>query len=706
MQKFAMVSAVFALAVMMSGVAGAASELEERLSKGELTEGMNLPKFTDGKPFPTPQQAEYADGFAAVKSVKIALSGLKADDARVKLLISKLARVGIKAEVGDAAGAYAVQLALDAAVPVDKPEGYSLVTTKDGAEIRARDAQGVLWGVVSFLQMIDPEKKSILLAKISDWPDVARRGFIGNAWKGCLEFALFQKMNVVVIGFGLLNSGDLSEKNLQLAGAVAQQFRAFGLELYYRTDWVASGLKAPRSEPQYMEKLTATFQALATAGAGVYYSYERERYPIDKLDQERGRNGSDIDAKLLAQAFTATKAAHPDFRLIFCPPFYFGPEGATNLPDDREKYLRSLRELPTEVEVCWAGPKMRAFYKTPEQVKWFTDLTGRKPAIFQNGTGTHNLLSYIVDDWDWDLWHYDGFCTKDITCFLKNAGLPNDCTVVAPLADYLWNLKGYDCHRAAERGAGQLLGKDAYRILRPGADALAYFDKYRRGILNPEILRENQDDLKAKYAFVKQCWEKAIAYNPEVALFSTYNTGMIKAKKVLDTMANPPNFAAKLKKDVDAARELAVKETAFDAAKGELLFLPTDISGSEMLVYNNPIVKEPGRFAKFLRGKDTVKNAAEFDFPCATVPANGCELWIRGMDDDVPGENPIAIEVNGQVIHSGASGFVSNEYRLAKFKVPAAALKNQNHVKIANLARGAMSDEAPFVAICYIAVKP
>ena len=48
-----------------------------------------------------------------------------------------------------------------------------------------------------------------------------------------------------------------------------------------------------------------------------------------------------------------------------------------------------------------------------------------------------------------------------------------------------------------------------------------------------------------------------------------------------------------------------MKETAFDKEKGDLMYLPTDMSGPQMDFYKHPNVDEY-RFVKFIRGAQTV----------------------------------------------------------------------------------------------------
>jgi hypothetical protein len=197
-------------------------------------------------------------------------------------------------------------------------------------------------------------------------------------------------------------------------------------------------------------------------GAHVYYPNDDSRYPAHKDDLKTGKNPSDFDAEHVLAVFKGVKAKYPWFTMIYCPPFYWGPDSSAPYPDDRDKYLKSMRIFPEDIDIFWTGGQVKGYNKSKRQVEWFRSLTGQKPAIGQNGTGPHNLLSYITDETDWYGWHYPGFFENDIKAFLKNSAIPTECTQLSTLGDCLWNVKGYDKRRSVERAVGQLLGEKMY----------------------------------------------------------------------------------------------------------------------------------------------------------------------------------------------------------------------------------------------------
>ena len=676
---------------------------------------MRMPRYTGAKPFPEPQEAEYAEEFVPLKDVKIALSGLDADDARVKLLRVKLDRLGVandvKGMLGFLSGGWTLRIAVTPEAPVDKPEGYSLTVTKDGAEILARDAQGALWGVVSFIQSIDWQKKAVRCLKVRDWPVGRERGFLSTGlWRNLTEYVLFQKMNSVDLQSGGASNprchGKLSPLRLYIDTETTRQFRAFGLDLYFGINWATQDLNGPCTGDWLVAYQAKVCKVYAKMGAGVYYPNDDCRYPINEEDAKTGKNASDFDAPHILKMYNLVKQEYPDFKLIYCPPFYWGPDSNAKYPDDREKYLKSLRILPPEVQLYWTGGQVKGYDKHEYQVKWFTELTGHKPTIFQNGTGAHNLLNYVIDETDWAGWHYDGFL-DDIVSFHKNSHVPTETPQITTLADWLWNPKGYDKARSARRGPCQMMGEGIYDILKPGLAALAYFDKYRYGALNADILHEDLKDLQAKYELARGCWEKAQAYAKEegVSIYAHYGQAIGYAERVIKGAKNPPDFMARYKDKIGPARELAEKDTKFDKSKGDLLFLPTDMTGPQMDVYNHPMIKEK-RFVKYLRAVETPFSATTFKFECDPFPPAGdYRLFLYGMDDEVKGLNPIEIAVNGTVVFSGEPGFPEKAYALKEFKVPFASMKRYNTLSIRNLAKGANPNGPPYIALAYAVLK-
>ena len=552
-----------------SDPAGYAKVLLQHL-KGLELDYLKLPYHTGAKVYPAPQHAIYSETFAALPAVKLAPDKeIGADDARIQLLKRKFERFGIKI---DGSASFTVKIMLNstnAPRAPDKPEGYALAVAKNEASINGHDIQGVLWGIVSLIQLVDQEKKALRLCEISDWPDTARRGYLEGFWKDSLEFALFNKMNSVSSQHGPFGDNRWTPLNTFLTQESARQFKAFGLDRYYGVAPYAMYPQPPLSRPSTLELHVREFSKVAEAGGHIYFPFDDGRYPMNEMDKAECKIGANIDAKYVTKLFLAIREKYPDFKLVFCPPFYWGPDAPASYPEDRENYLRSLGEhLHPDIEVYWTGPGVKGIIKNKRQVDWFTGLTKHKPTIFQNGTGPHNLHSFIVDETDWNAWHYPGFFENDIHGFHKNSHMGGEGPQNSTLADCLWNVKAYDPAKSIKASTAMLFGKDMYDILKPGRDAMAYFDKYPYGGLTPEIVTENVADLEAKAKIAADSWEKARKYN-EFALNNYgghYGGGVGYAAAVAKAAKNPPDFLSRYKKDIADTEKVAQEQVGIDKA--------------------------------------------------------------------------------------------------------------------------------------------
>ena len=594
--------------------------------EGEF-EGMDLDRLPAGNtatPYPEPQKAEYPGGFSPLGEISLGLSGLKADDARVKFLLVKLRRMGIKCAVsqGEAKGDFAFSASVDPAVAEGRRERYVLTVGEDCATLRAGDETGLLWGFVTFLQLMDPERKAVRQAKIDDWPDTARRGFLGAYWPHCMEFTLFNKMNSVNVQHPPVYDDFWSPILVYLTEYLARQFRDLGLELYYGICEYTMYPQLPFAWEDSHEKRLEICCRYAAMGANVYFPFDDSRYPLCPPDLEKFGTGISCDARFVSRLYREVKSRYPSFKMVFCPPFYFGPDGRCNYPENRETYLKSVGEnLDPEIDVYWTGPRVKGIVKRPHHTKWYSDLVKRKPIIFQNGTGPHNYVGYIADTTDWNAWHYPGFFENEIAGYQKNSHAPQECCQIATLADCLWNVKGYDKDRSARRGVDQLLGDGMYDILRPGVQVLSYFDKYKYGALNDGILGERLADLEEKVAFASNRWEQAVAKNPKVRRYGRYDDAVKWAGQVAGAVrALPGEYVKKVyEKEAEGCAALAAGEVSFDTAKGDILLTPVELEGTRVAVVAAGRQK---RLARVLGGEGWRAGcAAKFD--CRA--ANGYE---------------------------------------------------------------------------------
>ena len=557
---------------------------------GASPDALGLPRYTGFKPFPEPQKAQYTENFTPCPEIAINLVGVDRNDARVKLILEKkLTSRGFKYSFAKK-GAYTLTVALDPQARVAKNEGYSLDSTSSGTEIRARDRQGILWGIVSFIQILDPVGKRMRNCVVDDWPDCPHRGYLGSFWSDCTEFTVFNKMNSVTHQGHVLTGGTYTPLNMFQARSMAQEFKSLGLELYYGFVTYTMGMGWPYCWNSYCGMQIEAAKIIASLGANVYYPNDDARYAvITPEDEETGLKPSDYDAKHLLTFFNAVKKEYPDFKLQYCPPFYWGPNANHPYPDSREKYLKSLRILPEDVIITWTGERVCSFKKRPSSVQWYSNLIGRKPILFQNKTGPHRRLSYIVDHTDWYGWHYPGFFENDIYGYQKNSHTPMECPQITSLADCLWNPKGYDMERGIKRGLEQYVGKGIYDALRPALPYLSWFDRYRYGAINTLVRDEDPQEVDRAIAIIDEATEKAVKLVGAAKMneMGAWMRARGWAKGIQKAVKNPPDFRKMHSRWLDQTLDAALS-SGYEKAEGDLLFDAIDFHKVEAMLYPPP----------------------------------------------------------------------------------------------------------------------
>ena len=689
--------------------AGQAKTALRFLKEAPDLDHMKLPWYTGGKVFPKARQAAYSGTFVPLKAAKLALGGdLKKDDARVKLLKAKLARFGVAL---DERAPFTISINADPAPKApEKPEGYALTVTRNGASINARDKLGLTWGVVSLLQLFNLEKAGeprIQLAEIADYPDTLYRGCLASA---NLESALFSKMNVIISENELwLTSPEFGRPRTPLmretCKAMTETFDAFGMRLYFGICHYTMYPQMPLSSERTFNFHFALLNEIAGAKGHVYFPYDDGRFPLHPADLEKFGSGANMDARYLTRLYQAVKKNHPGFHLIFCPPFYWGPDSAASYPEPREPYLKSLGDLlDPGVEVFWTGPRVKGYEKSPEQVKWLADLIKRKPVIFQNGTGKHNLWSYITDEMpDWKTWHYDGFLDRDLTGYLKNGG---EIPQVNTLADCLWNINGYDAAESIRAAVAMYYGKEMFDIIDPATKAMTRLDKYPYMEIRPGAAEE-ADEIARLSAEANAGLDKALAYNREaITGWGGHLVTVIRGSKNLAEAAKKaPNLQAAYGRQIAATREFAAKEAGIDEAKGDIFKSPVDMVGGELFEYEWRMI--PKRFAACIRGKASGISTLTTTFECDPFPPSGAyTLYLSGLDDDKEKGVTLRISVNGTPIFDGVSTFERYAWSMQKFTIPFDTLKRGNKLVIEILDEGLnVRSGPPFFMVNYLVLK-
>ena len=478
--------------------------------EGEELDFFRLPHSVDGKPFPTPQEAQYGEGRVSLANVELKLTGLKPwNEPIVKLLKRKLGRFGTK--FGGASGATVIEIAVSPDAAVDKPQGYSLDVADGRVRIAARTRLGATWGVVSLIQCVDRGRLTIRECRIRDWPKCERRGAIPYWQPEMLEFMLFTKMSCVSFNMGrdwVLDP--LDRERCRSFGRIAS---AFGIEVCYGIRDIAMKPLLPLTSPRTWELHLERARFIASCGAGAAFYLDDHRFPLHPADLKAAGTAANLDAKYMTRLYRAVKKDYPGFFMQYGPPFYWGPDGGVAYPEDRDTYLKSLAaDLDPEIDVSWTGPRVKSHYITVEKTKWYSDLIGRKPLIFHNGNaiGQHNYIQYGADTTGYKKCHAPDLFDS-IAGFQQNISQYGEGGEAGSAMDWCWNPDAHDGTESVRRAVNQFEGPGVFEIIEAATPSLSYFDKYGYCVPRGELFAEDQAELDRRVADADAAWKRVLA---------------------------------------------------------------------------------------------------------------------------------------------------------------------------------------------------
>ena len=688
-----------------------------------------LPHSTDRKPFPTPQESTYGEAKVSLARVELKTAGLKPDDPIARLIKRKLTRFGAKLvegsgkwEEGRSEDAAIVRIAILPDAPVDKPQGYSLEVRSKKEEgkseygvvsIKARDRLGALWGVVSFLQCIqrkeptDDNSKlipstfsllpSICTLQIADWPKCLRRGVIDYWYDDFLEYAIFNRMSMANIRMdGDYVPSPLDRERYRLWCA---RFREFGIEMFCGSGNIMMNPMLPLSSPRTRKLHVGWARFVASIGGNFALHLDDCRFPMHPLDLENAGTAANLDAKYMTDIYREVKKDYPGFKMLFCPPFYWGPDGGVGYPEPRDQYLKSLgSDLDPEVEVYWTGPRVKSGGMSDEKTDWYAGLIGRKPVIFHNSDcrGRHNHIAYGADVPGYKASHSTNLF-EHVSAFLHNMSRYQAAPAIGACMDWCWNPEAHDPETAVRRTDEMLVGPGVFEILRDATPALAYFDKYVYGSPRSELLTEDQADLDRRITESEAAWSKVMAIAKNNGLFvEDFNRCGIKwAKKLASNRRNPPQWL-KERYDAEMANTaLAEKEVGFDASKGDLFFPAETLMGG---LYVKGVGEKGMRNVKYV----SVGEELSGRFSCELFPPER-PFKIIFMGFQWNRHAAFAdVEVNGRKIWSGEVFANKHRFNAMEIEIPVDVMQRSNTFVFRNSApmnEGHRKPEVHYVVI-------
>ena len=684
-------------------------------------DSFSLPHSVDCKPFPTPQEAKYGEKRVSLARVEIKfktngtdgtdgtspagrISPVSPEDPIIRLLKKKLSRFGSTFVPGGTP----IEIELSPAAPVDKPQGYSLDVANGKVVVKTRSRLGLTYGVVSLIQCVDRGELAICECSIRDWPVLERRGVITYWQPGFLEPALFSKMSSITYEVG--SEWALSPLDAECYRMFAERMRGFGIETYYVIPRVNAMMPIlPYTSPRTWELHLERARLYASIGVGVSFHLDDDRFPMHPRDVKEAGTGANLDGKYMTRLYREVKSEYPGFIMQYCPPFYWGPDGGVNYPEDRVEYLKSLaRDLDPEIDVYWTGPRVKSHYMTDEKTKWFADLIGRKPTIFHNGNaiGQHRYHGYGVDPSGFKKCHSPRLF-ENIACFQQNTSNYAMVGLAASCMDWCWNPDAHDGGESIRRAVDQLEGPGVADIIEKATPSLSYFDKYLYYKPRPELLDEDQAKLDKIVADAEAAKKELLAIAKNKGEFVRGFMSIISwAREKAATRRNPPEW---LKTQYEAAKsstEYAEKEAGFDESKGDQFIPAALLKGGRHYGMIGDSTGDKPRDVKFIEtGMDV---SGHFDcvlFP----PENPVRFIVTGMRYLDLWEKPpkvaspqMELEVNGRVVWRGEM-YKDDVYKPFEIVIPTDAMQRSNTFILRNPGPYVKDEGRPVVH--YVVIK-
>lgn len=722
----------------LAAVIPAAGAETRAAAPAEPEDSAHMVPYYTGRIYPTPQRASYSESFAPLDEAAILPgTGLAPDDPLPAMLADRIRRHGGNVVIVKSAaesGATLICLGdteadrdwLGAAAVPDRPEGYLIHSAQKGGRsvfiLKGRDRAGLLWAIVSLNQMITRRdgRPAARMAEVADYPANARRGAIISATPAILRYVVGAKMNSIAFANAFTyrtapyrnvpsvwRTNDIPQRARDNIKMIGDALSPLGIE------WFASinPLAFDKTENQPRCGNEDDFQALfrhaalaAEHGGGLDLHFDDARFPIHPDDIRDFGTAREADIFLLTRLHKALKEKYPKARLLFCPPFYWGPNSPHAYPEPREDYLRALGErLPQDIGIYWTGPRVKSQAVTKEQVQWIADLIRRKPIFWQNTKDSPHIhwYHYLTDPLNaWPAWHYDGFF-GDVEAYRLNTGMPGDAVAAWTLTDYLWNPEAYDPAASVREAAGHLFGPESFEALEELNRRLSYFDVY--GARATPAAARNIKEMEEKLAGVDDAWKKALAFHPDALLRLSSMEWYINIQR---------SFVAGLKKnkELSAFAAAAAEEQKRAAAEVKLsdktdLFLAAHdfLGGHPAAQYAVRCEKRLATWVYGARSRHPSMQALfEIDpFP----PAGDYELILCAQDDEAAAACRIRISINETRIFEGPNPFAPQAWTRHAFRIPAAALKRNNTLAIANIEDSDSAVGPPFFMLNYAVLR-
>ena len=697
----------------------------------------DVPYFT-GTITPTPKEATYFDEVLPLANTGLLLGpGLEPNDPRLQLLVERIERYGGTLQVLQGfeegfdsylfLGGPPLAAKLPALAVPDHAEAFRIEPLafhgREAVRIEGRDRLGLLWAITAFNQLVHRRGEAAVWrkAEVTDFPDLPawKRGIgfggrcLGNDDStGVAWFAVQFRLARFFFDRVYLDQGKdwrrqpTAEYRAGLK-KIGDFLNPLGLEWFVRI-FPVQGLPAAKVRSKSEEDFVCiweTVDAIAEAGGNVLLTYDDYRFPLHPGDQRDFGSARKADLYFLNKLYARLQEKRPSAKLMFCPPFYWGPLGEHRYPESRPEYLRALgQRLPKEVGILWTGPRVKSTYQKKAHVQWITDLIQRKPEFWQNGMGVVHGGIY----WHYGPeplpsfrdWYYDGFF-DDIQTHWQYSNIPADCISLIARADALWNRRAYDPQRAVREASSKVLGPEQWPLLVELTEKLSWFDPYGLSP-TPAAMRAIQG-IRRQTKELEETWAKLRRANePAIKQWTKLETVVALHRRLLpglERSAQPGQFAAAAK---EVARQ-AVKEARYRADR-DVLLTPYDFLGSHTpRPYS---YKCERRLATWIYGAQTKLATMRATFKLPAPLARRYELVLSAQDDDAPGACRTRILINDTEVFRGENPFAEAGWSRHAFPVATTCLrKGRNTIAIENLEKSDVISGPPFLVLNYAVLR-
>ncbi len=689
--------------------------------------------FYTGVILPTPQQVTYKDDFFPLDRAAVVVGrGVQPADAFVRVLRDRIERYGGKLRVaaspdvecstlirlGDTPGDAAL---LQGRRTPDREQGYLMAARRAGGRpvvvLKARDRLGLLWAVSSFDQLVCERggRPFVRAADAVDYPYAPNRGFIAGHWPAAGRYCLAFKINKPVFQSALADYSirnrrargeawrkPLTEATLRDLRKYAEWLSPFGIQWYAGQSPIHCKNKIRSGDDGDFRVVLSWARAAEAAGGHLCLKYDDARFPISADDQKRFGSARKADVYLLTRLLRELKPRYPHARILFCPPFYWGPTSAALYPEPRDAYLYALGKLPADIEIFWTGPRVKSRKVTRDMMRWIVERIRRKPVYWQNAFGSPHMFTYhyVTDPIPvFREWFYDGFL-RDVDTYMLNCMMPAYAAAAAACSDYCWNPRAYDPARSIREAACKLVGPDTYPALAALNRALSYFDPF--GLRRTPGAARKLPEMKRRLALANRAWAEVKRRNLRaVRAWTGMERHVTQVNRFYERLRRSPDLAA-YRREEAASLARAKKEAGFDKRTDIFLSAFDFTGGCGPAQYAFKCEK---RLATWVYGRRSANPRMEAAFRVEPFPPEGdYELVLCGQDDDADAKCRIRISVNGTTVFEGANPFPRFGWSRRAFRLPAACLKRRSVVRIENLEDG-VAGGPPFFMLNYAIVR-